>query len=636
MLGRYSKIASAALAIAVLASLSVRAEEEPYDSQLVETATVRAEPLGNATASVTVIDRETIDALEVATVGELVRYAAGLDLVGTGMRAGTAWAQIRGGDPNMTVVMIDGVPINDQTDQVGGGIVDLNSLSLHHVERIEVARGPLSFFYGSSGLAGAINVITRDADADGRQIGYELGAGTASMFTGAASLASRRENRRYYLGLSWDEESERIANDRFEQQTLSASARFGTSESTELRLTGRIATRETDDYPDASGGPVFGDGALRLSDHTEVAVGMELQAGGVSGGPRHALRLSVLRHELDRSSPAIGFSVPPSVEETTFSNIEAGWNVPLVDGDRNRLSVGVDLQHERGDNRSTLSLPPAFGGDVDGSYDLERTTTGAYVDYRHSTRTVDLDLGLRVDDPEDGDTEVNPRFGLSIRSEDAPVRLRVSASRGFKLPGFFAQASPPQLGGNPALEPERSRGFDAAVEWATDDVRGSVGIFKTRYEDLIDFDFPTFSFVNRSRVKSEGIEATLHWQAGERWTFQASLTRQDVEGPSDDVQLRHRPELFGAARASWQLSDAIRWTVDVQSVSDRFDQQLPVPTRTSVAGYGVAGTTLTFDVAPGWTVWTRIDNVFDNEYETFIGFPGAETSVRVGVRRRAG
>ena len=106
------------LAVAI-ATTNPAATEEPDPDPTIrhyETATVVARPLSRATASVSVLEREEIEALGVPTVAELIRFIPGLDLTPTGPRGGRATAQIRGGDPNFTLVMIDGVPLNDITD----------------------------------------------------------------------------------------------------------------------------------------------------------------------------------------------------------------------------------------------------------------------------------------------------------------------------------------------------------------------------------------------------------------------------------------------------------------------------------------------------------------------------------------
>jgi vitamin B12 transporter len=62
--------------------------------------------------------------------------------------AGLTTVTIRGGKPNFTLVMIDGIPVNDITHLLGVSF-DLSALPIGNIERIEIVRGPLSSVYGS-------------------------------------------------------------------------------------------------------------------------------------------------------------------------------------------------------------------------------------------------------------------------------------------------------------------------------------------------------------------------------------------------------------------------------------------------------------------------------------------------------
>lgn len=600
-----------------------------------ETATVHARPLATATAAVTVLDREAIAALDVATVAELIRFIPGLDVTSGGPRGAVATAQIRGGDPNFTAVLLDGVPLNDSTDQFGGA-VNLNSLPTAQIERIEIVRGPLSSFFGSTGLAGAINIITRRGQSSQPAFGFGVAGGNASVVQADASLSQGDESQDYFVGVAWEQEHERVAEDSFEQLGVQGSYRSELGERAEVRLSGRITTWEAEDYPDASGGPVFGTGETRVSDHEEGSLALEWGLG--QPDRRHKLMAAVYHHELDRDSPGVPPVVPPSMEQTVYTNAKLGWAFPLVVHRRMRLSVGAQLAEERGRNESILSVAPGF--DIDGSYTIDRTTAGAFVELLAERDRLVLELGLRVDSPEGFDTEPSARAGVSYRLPGDRTRLRATAGRAFKLPSFFALASPDQLGGNADLDPEITLGGDVGVEHAfgASGLSTRLNLFYYRFEDLIDFSFappPDFGLFNSSEVESRGAELGLGWRDGDRVTAEMNLTRQEVENVETGQPLRNRPEWIAGARLSWRIAERVRWELDGQSVSERIDQQIPVQARDRVSGYDVYGSALVYDLTPGWTLHGRIDNLTDEDYETMIGFPGPGRSFRVGLRHRS-
>ena len=94
----------------------------------------------------TVITRAEIETSRARSVTELLRQVPGLHIDQPGGRGGVSSLYVRGGDPNFTVVLIDGVKVNDTTNSRGGSF-DFATLDVDSIERIEVVRGPLSSVY---------------------------------------------------------------------------------------------------------------------------------------------------------------------------------------------------------------------------------------------------------------------------------------------------------------------------------------------------------------------------------------------------------------------------------------------------------------------------------------------------------
>lgn len=603
------------LGLLLFAAAAGAQETDPVET-FYATATVQERPLSSATGSVTVIDREAIDASGARTVGELLRTAPGVSVT-TNSRGGSSVAHIRAGEPNFTLVLLDGVPLNDSTYQVGD-VFNLEGLPTAGIERIEIVRGPLSSFYGSTGLSGVIQIFTRDGEERAALAEEaELSAGDASFRRGSGTVSGKG----WSVTALWEEEAERIAEERFEQAGGLASLSFPVG-SARLQLKARGSSWEGDDYPDASGGPVFGSGELRHTDHEELSLAAEL-----SVGDRHRLDASVYRHGMDRRSPEVFPQVPPSVEETRYTRTRFGWASLLRSSPGIRWSAGVDVQREQGENESLLLLPVDFGGAVRGDYDITRTLPGAYTELILDRGPWTFELGSRIDLPEDHATQWSPRAGVGRRIGKA--RLRASAGRGWKLPSFFALASPPALGGNPDLRPETILGGDLGVEWQLGRTDAGLTLFYNRYEDLIDFDFATFTHLNRSEVDTRGIEGTFGWRPRDGLSLQASATWQEFDAEAD---LRHRPERTGGLRVLWEPIEAVTLDFDAQAVSRYFDRQIPVEDRGTVEGYELLGVGAAWRFASPWELRLRVDNLLDERYETLIGFPGPGRSLRAGLR----
>ena len=607
-------------------------QSAPQEAQVRERVVVRARPLDSVAASVTVIEQETIEAANARTVAELLEYIAGARVLSSGSRGGATTIQLRGGDPNFVLVLLDGVPLNDPTD-VEGGAVNLSSLPISSVQRIEVARGPLSYFYGSTALSGIVNIVTRRGTTEKPQVRATVDGGGDALFRGDASVAGLAGGGDYYLGFDWEQQDGHIGDDEFRQANLQGSFALPVGEAATLQLSTRAASWDADDYPESSGGPVFGSGDLRHTEATEFDFGADLE-WKTNERWRNRFIGTYYRRDLDRDSPGVFPLVPPSIEDTSYGHLRGGWLTIYDVSETAGVSGGVDIDHEDGSNVSTFFLPPFFGGNASGDYALSRTTPGTFVEATASAGDLSVEAGLRADFPEEKDTEWSPRFGARYALGRSGTVLRGTVSRAFKLPSFFALASPPQLGGNPELRPETSVGVDFGIDQRVDvwDMTASLTVFWIRYEDLIDFDFDLFQNVNRDEVNTKGFEVSLRWNPDSQVAVLADLTYQDAESPDSDEPLRNLPDWIGSVRVGFRPVEPLQVRVELSLASESFDVQIAVPDMTTVDGYGLLDLAATWDLSPAWQILARVDNLTDTAYEHFIGFPQPGITGKIGLR----
>ncbi len=634
-------------AIALLLGLSllpsVRAQQDSAENKqeegegkqlpvLHETITVRAGPVSPAGASVTILEREDIQQSGARTVADLLRTVAGLHVLSAATRGGSTTVQVRGGDPNFTLILLDGVPLNDPTDQFGG-VYNLEGVPASSIGRIEVVRGPLSTLYGSQALAGVIYLSTRQGQAGPPQIEAEVEGGNASLLRTATTLSGAGKNAHYFLGLGWEQEEERVAQEDFEAFNLQGRFGLRINPKTTFDLAARLAFWQADDYPEASGGPVLGSGRLRRSENDEFSFSAQL-LHTASPTFEHSLTGSFYRHQLNRLSPGIGFVVPPSDEDTRLNRIRAGWSGSRRLSEEVELRVGADVDREEADSGSFLLLPAEFGGNIDGTYQDDRTTVGGFAELLFEKGRYQQEVGLRLDKPSGFDAVWSPRTSVSYWLPDERTRLRGSIGRAFKLPSFFALSSPRALGGNPGLLEETSWGGDVGLDHHVPAVGLTLGAsyFHTRFKNLVDFDFNLFLHVNRSRVRTQGAELFLDWRPSSAWTLRSDLTFLDIDDLDSPLPLLHRPRRSGGASVAWQPHPRFDVYLEGRYVGGSFDNQIPVPERDRVEGYGLLNAALTWRLSRRLELSARFNNLTDSDYETFIGFPGPATSARLSLR----
>lgn len=596
-----------------------------------ETTSVTARPVSSASGAVSVLDSSEVAASAARSAGDVLRQVPGLNALSSGSRAGVTNAFLRGSDPNYTLVLLDGVALNDTTE-LQGGAVNLEELPAGLIDHVEVVRGPLTSFYGTSALAGVIQVFTPRGRPGPLKARLGAEAGNADLRRGFGRVSGPAGRGGYAAGASWDEEQYRVARDRFRQLDVFANADLPLGPTTDLALTGRFADGTIDDYPDASGGPVYGTGLVRHTEHQDLALGARLGVDDPAGR-RHQVSVALSRRGQDRLSPAVPPVVPESDEATTFTRLRVAWQVPVVRATRTVVDAGLSGESEWGENASVLKLPPFPGGDVSGDYAERRASGGAFAGARHERGALLYEASLRLDLATGDVLQANPHLGVVWRPGAGSTRLRASLGRASKLPSFFALGSPPALGGNPALEPEHAWGGEAGVEHRFAPARLDVGAayFRQEYSNLVDFDFDRFLHVNRARVRTQGVEMTARWQPHATIWLDAEATWLDVQDLESGGTLLHTAQWTGGGRLTWQPTRAVTLRVQARATAGYLDVQYPVPDRDSVDGYGLVGVAGSWRFGHGLSIRARADNLTDASYETYIGFPGPGRAFWVGL-----
>jgi iron complex outermembrane recepter protein len=120
------------------------------------TATKTDTPLIETPQSVSVVTTDQVRNQGAVSIGEALRYTAGVSGDGNGgsdTRFGAL--QIRGFDTTMSGLYVDGLRIPSSN------YVHFNGLDPYGAERLEVLKGPSSAMYGGSGTGGILNYVTK-------------------------------------------------------------------------------------------------------------------------------------------------------------------------------------------------------------------------------------------------------------------------------------------------------------------------------------------------------------------------------------------------------------------------------------------------------------------------------------------
>jgi len=124
---------------------------------VVVTATRYPVMLKDVSAGTIVIDRETIEAQNPSSFGEVLHNLAGIDIKDYGNPGSVSSISIRGTPSSGVIVLLDGVPLNSMQT----GIADIGYIDVNDIEQVEIIKGPVSSLYGANGIGGVVNIITK-------------------------------------------------------------------------------------------------------------------------------------------------------------------------------------------------------------------------------------------------------------------------------------------------------------------------------------------------------------------------------------------------------------------------------------------------------------------------------------------
>ena len=209
--------------------------------------------LHRSTQSHSIIDHQDYSLLQPNRLSSILQQVPGIHLDEMGGRGGISSIYLRGADPNFTLIMLDGIPLNDSTDQRGGS-VDLSTIPIDQITRIEIVRGPLSAFYGSEAMAGAINLITKSHTEDANiRVLMEGGRfdSQKGMIQGGGRIGPLSTN----LSFSHSSNEAQVENDAFSQHAMSWNLGLDPGSHWDIRLTGQYAASSVRSFPEGSGGP---------------------------------------------------------------------------------------------------------------------------------------------------------------------------------------------------------------------------------------------------------------------------------------------------------------------------------------------------------------------------------------------
>jgi vitamin B12 transporter len=616
-------------------------KEKVQVGEVVVTATRLETPVREVASSMTVITGQEIEQEGKTEVLEVLRDEPALDVVRTGGPGGVTSIFIRGADSDQTLVLIDGIEVNDP---IFNRAFDFANLAADNIERIEVLRGPQSTIYGSEAMGGVINIITRRGGGKPR-LTLSGEAGSFDTYRLASSLSGGYGPLDYSLGASWldtkgiSAASEKDGNkERDGHQNATLSARLGIKPAEALRLD--LTARYTDSEKDIDnfGGP-GGDDPNHVFETRQLLVRAGAGLTLLEGLWEQQLGLSLTDYDSDeRNDPDPdhpGESLRSSFDSTL---LKADWQHNLYLHETNTLTLGLEADEERGE--SSVASQSPFGPYTSEFAEETARTKSAYAeDQIKLWDRLFSTVGVRLDDHDQFGSKVTYRVTAAYIVKETGTKLKATYGTGFKAPTLFQLFDP--TNGNPDLAPEASTGFDAGVEQVLWEDRLAFGAtyFANDFEDLIEFVLLdpvafTGTFRNVSKAESRGVEVFASLSPTERLAFRADYTYMDTEDKTTGEQLLRRARNKFKLTANYAFSDRGNLNLGVSYTGQREDLDFSVfpSERVKLKGYTLVDLAASYGITKNLEVFGRVENLLDQDYEEVKGYGTPGISAYAGLK----
>lgn len=597
----------------VLGTIIVQADRSPF----------QREQVGR---SLTVITSDQIETMKVAYVADLLRQVPGIAVAASGPAGTQTHVRIRGGDPEYTLVMIDGVVANS----AGDGTFDFGLLQIGEVERIEILRGPQGAFWGTNAISGVVNIVTKAGIRSGLRTTLGTEFGTDGTRMGSVLLQYGQDNfnasgsfkARHTDGFNVSS----FGDEKDGADHIDANVKFRADVSPSLTLDGNLRYGYTLSNFDEE--PLWGDSGATT--RTKDLIG---SLGGRWANEDNTwfqtARLSVAKADI--VTDADWYDAHSETGRYTFAyQLGHRFYTPELANSEHTVTAGYELTHETFANNLLFDsygrTANSFIGEYRGKFDNQFFLTAA----------------LRHDINDTFEDFTSYSLSGAWQVPDTGTRLHASVGTGSANPSFFDlyYDADPGFTPNPNLRPERTLGWDLGVEqkFFNGQLTLDATLFGQEVEDLIKlsgkdvYNIPGISTRN-------GLELTGTLDFLNGFVASASYTYTDARDPSGAIESR-KPAHIGVINLAYTFEE-LPLTVHTSAsfVGESYDKNFVevspgnwASTTVTLPAFTDLSLGLNYKVNENVEVYGRVTNILDTPNQSVYGYNSAGRAFYVGAK----
>ncbi len=440
-------------------------------------------PFSKTSRTINVITSDQIQQSPASNIADLLQNIVGIDIRRRGIDGMQSDLYIRGGNFDQTLVLIDGVKMDDPQT----GHHSMNAiLSLDNIERIEIIKGPAARVYGQNAFTGAINIVTKKIKSNALNV--NLGYGSYNNLKSGITLSQKFDNGGILASINYQESDGYRYNTDFKNKSIFLKANLG-----KYNLTSSFTARDF-----GANGFYASPAAIDQYEETQtslVALDASYIGNNITIKPRLYWKRNqdlylYLRHN------------PPAYRNLHISNkVGAETNI-VLNSSLGKTGVGIDV--------SRIFLVS------NNLNNHNRTVVTGFLEHRFEIYKLDITPGIAISSFSDFNTKAFPGLDLGYRFSER-FKLYSNIGYTYRVPTFtdLYYIGRNEIG-NPDLKPESAFSEEIGFKYTIETFNFNVALFKRDAKDLIDWakDNPNdpdekWEARNFSEVKTKGLEIDL-------------------------------------------------------------------------------------------------------------------------------
>lgn len=590
-------------------------EEQEVDDVIFVTANRRPQPLSQIGSSVSVLSEVDLERGQQSFVLDALESIPGVATSQNGSFGGSASISIRGAGGDNTVLLVDGVQMNDAS--APGGSFNFGTLDTYNISRIEVLRGPQSILYGSDAIGGVINIVTKTGEEGfGGKIFVE--GGSFNTWRGGANIYGGTDKIGFNVSASAmdtdgiskaDENDGNTEADGLTSYNFASKFTANLSEKFQVEALGNYS--ESNGFYDASG-PI--DGSTLQQNETDQIAGVLRGNLDLLDG-RFTNTLSTEYSKINRTllgdyDPFLATGIRTNFDYLGVFTVNPEW------------TVTGGLQHEKtkseGNAESSFDISSVFG---------ELAFTGI--------EDLVVTAGSRYDDHETFGGNASSRITASYQLKETNTKLLANWGQGFRAPSIsqLTFACLTCVGINEDLNPETSSGFELGLvqPFLNDQVSISATYFQQNVDNKITYVNYSEGYDNIAKTVSKGVELNINADVTDALYVTANYTYTDAKETTGgiNIPLIREPKHLISGSIQWSPTDQLSTSLLVTHNSSE-EQRSGTPTLESWTRVDIRAS---YEIMEDLSVYARVDNVLNEEYQYITGYGTPDRSFFAGMRK---